>query len=156
WEQVDPKPEGDHVRLADPLHLIYLANFHVDPISLNAGFGGTLLLRKDGKAKLLHDDRLKAPAAAAHVEDREQGPWYDGQCPGKGPRQLALLSRVNPEGAGLRFHDRPGDPAASSVVGTLTSMRRQKDPDEIALLRLCMRASEAGHAWGRANVRPGM
>jgi Xaa-Pro aminopeptidase len=35
-------------------------------------------------------------------------------------------------------------------------MRRQKDPDEIAVLRQCMRAGEAGHAWARANARPGM
>jgi Xaa-Pro aminopeptidase len=35
-------------------------------------------------------------------------------------------------------------------------MRRQKDPDEIALLRQCMRATEAGHAWARANIRAGM
>src|SRR5438128_7389761 len=35
-------------------------------------------------------------------------------------------------------------------------MRRQKYPDEIELLRRCMRATEAGHAWARANVKPGM
>jgi Xaa-Pro aminopeptidase len=35
-------------------------------------------------------------------------------------------------------------------------MRRQKDPDEVDQLRRCMHAGEAGHAWARANVRPGM
>jgi hypothetical protein len=157
WERLDPKPEGDHLRLADPLHLVYLANFHVDPISLNAGFGGALLLRRDGQAKLLHDDRLKAPAARAFVEEHVQVPWYDGQSPGKGPRQLALLGAVNPATpGGARIHDRPGDPYASTLVTTLAQMRRQKDDDEIALLRRCMRATDAGHAWARANVRPGM
>ncbi len=58
WERLDPPPDGDHLRLSDPIHLMYLANFHVDPFSLGAGFGGYLLLRKDGSAKLLHDDRL--------------------------------------------------------------------------------------------------
>ena len=62
WQRLGRQFEGDHVRLADPLHLIYLANFHVEPISLNAGFGGALLLRRDGHARLLHDDRLKAHA----------------------------------------------------------------------------------------------
>jgi Xaa-Pro aminopeptidase len=156
WERLGPWPDGDHVRLADPLHLIWLANFHVEPISLNAGFGGTLLLRRDGQAKLLHDDRLKNAAASAHVEERVQVPWYDGQSPGKGPRQIALVSSVNPTGSGLHIHDRAGDPAAAQVVSTLASLRRQKDPDEIAIFRQCMRATEVGHAWARTNVKPGM
>src|SRR2546421_11432395 len=107
WAQLQPRPDSDHLRLADPLHLMYLANFHVDPISLNAGFGGYLLLRRDGHAKLLHDDRLTKPAAQAHVEERSVVPWYDGQSPGRGPRQLALLQEGNPAHARLRIHDRP-------------------------------------------------
>ncbi|MBY0228036.1 MAG: Xaa-Pro peptidase family protein [Gemmataceae bacterium] len=155
WQRLDPRPEGDHLRLADPLHLAYLAGFTVDPISLNAGFGAVLIVREDGHARLLHDDRLKANAAAAHVDERVVAPWYDGQTPGKGARQLALVGSANPSG-GMRFHDRPGDPYAATVVGTLARMRRQKDADEIDLLKRCMRATEAGHAWGRANARAGM
>jgi hypothetical protein len=156
WGQLDPPPDSDHLRLSDPIHLAYLANFHVDPFSLGAGFSGYLLLRQDGRAKLLHDDRLPKSAAQAHVEERVVVPWYNGQSPGRGPRQLALLKTVNPSHDGLRIHDRPGDPYAATVIRTLAEMRRQKDPDEIEQLRRCMRATEAGHAWARANVRPGM
>src|SRR5205823_7460093 len=156
WERLDPKPDTDHLRLADPIHLMYLANFHVDPFSLGAGFGGYLLLRRDGRAKLLYDNRLPPSAASAHVEDRAIIPWYDAQSPSRGPRQLALLEGVNPSHAGLRVHDRPGDPYAATVIQALADLRRQKDPDEVDLLRRCMRAGEAGHAWARANVRPGM
>jgi Xaa-Pro aminopeptidase len=156
WERLDPKPDTDHVRLADPVHLTYLANFSVDPFSLGAGFGGFLLVRKDGRAKLLHDNRLPQSVEQAHVEEREVVPWYDGQSPARGPRQLALLEAVNPAHAGLRFHDRPGDPYAATLIETVAALRRQKDPDEVELLRRCMRAGEAGHAWARVNVRPGM
>jgi Xaa-Pro dipeptidase len=155
-ERLEPATEGDHLRLSDPIHLMYLANFHVDPFSLGAGFGGVLLLRKDGHAKLLHDNRLPKTAEQAYVEEQVSVPWYDGHTPGHGPRQLALLQGVNPTQAGLRIHDRPGDPYAATVVQTLADMRRQKDPDEIALLNQCMRATEAGHAWARAHVQPGM
>ena len=155
WKLLDPRPETDHLRLADPLHLAYLAGFTVDPISLNAGFGGVLIVREDGNARLLASDRLKAPAEAAHVDERTIVPWYDGQTPGKGPRQLALVGPANPAG-GMRFHDRPGDPYAATATGTLARMRRQKDADEIELMKQCMRATEAGHAWGRANARAGM
>ena len=156
WQQLDPPPDSDHVRLADPIHLAYLANFSVDPFSLGAGFGGYLLVRKDGHAKLLHDNRLPQSVEAAHVEDRAVVTWYDGQSPARGPRQLALLGSVNPAHTGLRIHDRPGDPYAATVIHTLAEMRRCKDPDEISLMRQCMRATEAGHAWARAHVRPGM
>lgn len=156
WQQLNPAPEGDHLVLGDPIHLMYLANFFVDPFSLGAGFRGYLLVRKDGHAKLIHDNRLPASVEQAHVEERRVVPWYDGQSPGRGPRQLAVLESVNPWGSGLRTHDRVGDPYALTVCSTLAAMRRRKDPDEVELLRRCMRAGEAGHAWARANVRPGM
>jgi hypothetical protein len=156
WQSLDPRPEGDHLRLADPIHLMYLANFQVDPFSLGAGFGGYLLVRQDGHAKLLHDNRLPKSVEEAHVEERVVVPWYDGQSPGRGPRQLALLASVNPAHAGLRIHDRPGDPYAATAIRTLAELRRRKDPDEVALLRRCMRATEAGHAWAREHIKPGM
>ena len=58
WNRLDPPPDSDHLRLSDPIHLAYLANFSVRSIQPGHGFGGYLLLRKDGHAKLLHDDRL--------------------------------------------------------------------------------------------------
>jgi Xaa-Pro aminopeptidase len=156
WEKLDPRPDNDHLRLHDPMHLMYLANFAVDPFSLGAGFGGYLLLRKDGHAKLIHENRLPDSVADAHVEEREVVTWYDGQSPARCARQLAVLEAVNPTQSGLRIHDQPGDPYATTLIETLASLRRAKDPDEIALLRQCMRATEAGHAWARANIRPGM
>jgi Xaa-Pro aminopeptidase len=156
WQRLDPLPDSDYLLLTDPIHLTYLANFWVDPFSLGGGFGGALLVRQDGRAKLLHDNRLPKSAEQAHVEERRVVPWYDGQSPGRGPRQLALLDAVNPHGAGLRVHDRPGDPYAATVISTLANLRRQKDPDEIDCLRACMRVTEAGHAWARAHVQPSM
>ncbi len=156
WELLNPPPDADYLLLGDPLHLMYLASFWIDPISLNAGAPAYLLLRKDGHAKLIHDNRLAGRAEAAHVDDRRSVPWYDGQTPGHGPRPLACLADVNPTRTGLHIHDRPGDPYAATVISTIARMRRQKYDDEIALLRRCMQATDAGHAWARANLRPGM
>jgi hypothetical protein len=156
WQELDPKPESDHLRLGDPIHLMYLASFFVDPFSLGAGFGGYLLLRPDGHATLIHDNRLPKSVEQAHVDERRVVPWYDGQSPAQGPRQLAPLARVNPEGSGLRIHDRVGDPYASIVINTIANMRRRKDADEIALLSRCMRATEAGHTWALTHIKPGM
>ncbi len=156
WQRLDPPPDGDHLRLTDPVHLTYLANFYVDPFSLGAGFGGCLILRRDGHAKLLHEDRLPDSVQAAHVEERVVVPWYDAQTPARMPRQLALLATTNPSGHGLRFHDRVGDPYAPVLIGSIAEMRRQKDPDEVEVLRRAMRAGGAGHAVARQVVRPGI
>lgn len=156
WERLDPPPQADYLLLADPIHLAYLAGFWVDPISLGGGFPGYLLVRRDGFAKLLHDDRMPSSVQAAQVDETRVVPWYDGQSPGKGPRQLAVIASVNPARGGMTIHDRPGDPYAATVIHALAEMRRAKDPDEIAVLAACMRATEAGHAWARAHVRAGM
>lgn len=156
WRELNPPPDHDYLLLADPIHLQYLANFWVDPISLGGGFSGFLLLRKDGHAKLLHDNRLPRSVDDAHVDERKVVAWYDGQSPSKGPRQVAVLDDVNPTRHGLQIHDRPGSPYAATLVNTIARMRRQKDEDEVAALDRCMKSTDAGHAWALANIRPGM
>ncbi len=156
WRDLNPPPDHGYLLLADPIHLAYLANFWVDPISLGAGFPGYLLLRKDGHAKLLHDNRLPETVKDAHVDETVVVPWYDGQSASICPRQLAPLRDVNPTRHGLQIHDRPGSPYAATLINTISRLRRQKDPDEIAVLRHCMSATDAGHAWARANIAPGM
>src|SRR5437588_6825358 len=150
WQKLDPPPESDYLLLSDPVHLMYLANFWVDPISLGAGFGGYLMVRKDGHAKLLYDNRLPHSIDESHVEERRPVVWYDGQSPAHGPRQLAVLESVNPSRTGLRVHDRPGDPYAAVVIHAIAEMRRRKYADEIALMRRCMAVTEAGQSWSRA------
>ena len=140
--------------LADPLHLRYFANFFVDPISLGGDFGGLLVIRRDGHATVYHDRRLPPSVNAAHVDERVDVPWYDGQTPGAGPRRLALLSAV--QHAGGRIHDAVTDRLGPTVIAAVERMRRRKDADEIEALQSCMRAAEAGHAWARRAVRPGM
>src|SRR5260370_5085580 len=105
-KQLNLQSADDYLLLADPIHLMYLTNFFVDPFSLGGGFRGYLLVRRDGHAKLIHDNRLPGSVEEAHVEERRVVDWYDGQSPAHGPRQLAPLESVNPRGSGLRVHDR--------------------------------------------------
>src|SRR6185369_3363038 len=130
WRDLNPPPDHGYLLLSDPIHLAYLANFWVDPISLGAGFPGYLLLRKDGHAKLLHDNRLPESVKQAHADETVVIPWYDGKSPSHGPRQLAPLRDVNPTRQGLQIHDRPGASYAATLVNAIARMRRQKDADE--------------------------
>src|SRR5262245_40258050 len=79
WASFRDKVDVAELVLADPIHLRYLANFSVDPFSLGADFGGLLVLRPSGETILYHDRRLPESARAAHVDQREEIQWYDGQ-----------------------------------------------------------------------------
>jgi Xaa-Pro aminopeptidase len=147
------KPAGPVV-LADPIHLRHLANFHVEAISLAADFGGLLVLRPDGHATLVYDSRLPKSVELAHADERTVVTWYTGQEPGQGPRRMILRPAL--DAAGGRVHDSLDDPMAPQIQGILADLRRRKDADEVEQLKACMRATDAGHAWARANLKPGM
>jgi Xaa-Pro aminopeptidase len=149
------KPVGAIV-LADPAHLRYFANCYLEAFSLGADFGAFLVLASDGRTTLVHDNRVPKTVVAAHVDEQKPVTWYTGLAPGHGPRQMITRSALEAAGTGGRIHDSLGDPLAPQIYAITTEMRRRKDPDEVEQLRACMRATEAGHAWARANVKPGM
>lgn len=156
WERAGGQADSGHLLLAGRQHLMYLANFWVDPVSSGAAFGGLLRLGPDGHATLFHDSRLPVSAKEAHADETRVIPWYDGQSPPAVPRRLALEAALKAAGQPTRVHDRPEDPMGPPITDAVTALRRQKDPDEIALLRRCMEATAAGHAWAREHIRPGL
>ena len=134
------------ILLGDPLHLCYFANAYWDPFSLGADYGGSLLIEPDGHTKLFYDSRSPKSVDAAFADEKEITKWYDGQSPGRGTRRLIGWSSV----------PRSLECEGPKIYSILDDLRRSKDLDELALLRRCMRVTEAGQAWARANVQPGM
>jgi Xaa-Pro aminopeptidase len=157
FDRLKLSESADHVVLGDPAHLRYFANFSPEPISSSADFGGLLLVRRDGHATLFRDNRIPGLAVkSAHVDEDRAVPWYDGQTPGRMPRQLVPYEALAAAIGSPRVHDHPADPLGPAVVRTIAEMRRQKDADELDLLRRCMLAGKAGMDWAKANVKPGM
>ncbi|GIW84433.1 MAG: aminopeptidase [Gemmataceae bacterium] len=140
------------VVLADPIHLRYLAGFHVEAIHQHADFGAILVLFPNGDGRLYYDSRL--PGASAQVEQHEALVWYDGQSPGRGPRRLIFEPILNQYGG--RIHDALTDPQAREIHTAISQLRRAKDEDELEMIRRCLRATEAGHAWARQHLQAGM
>ena len=160
--------------IADPRHVKYLANFWIPPFSFSGGERALLLLERDGKATLLGDNfSLKSSMCEAFVDAEVVEKWYDHQHSVtnrdhvlfRAVSQIAsnLKGRIGavesewlPVGALDAIGD--GDIRLSNVsLGTeLRTLRRSKEPDEIALLEECMRATDIGQAWARANIKPGM
>lgn len=165
--------------IADPRHVKYLANFWIPPFSFSGGERALLLLERDGsnpagKATLLGENfSMKSSMSEPFVDAEVIEKWYDHQHSVtnrdhvlfRAVSQVAgrLKGRVGaieaewlPTGALDAIGD--GDIRLSNIsLGTeLRTLRRSKEPDEIALLEQCMRATDVGQAWARANIRAGM
>ncbi len=140
--------------LSNPLNLRYFANYYVEPISQHADFAALLAIRSDGHTTLIHDSKMPKTIDLAFVDERTALTWYTGQEAAIGSRSMLLQPSL--EKLGGRIHDSLADPLAPELFGIVTDLRRRKDPDEIEVLKICMRATDAGHAWCRANIAAGM
>lgn len=155
WQRLDVPADVPVLVLADPIHLAYFAAAYADPISLGTPMPAVLLVRRDGSATLVTDRRAAPSVTAALVEEKVTTNWYEGPTPGSGPRQLAIDAELAELGV-TGIHDCFGNPLHAALTRAVAEMRRAKDADEVAALRACMAACDAGHAWARANLAAGM
>lgn len=156
WARAGSAVDGDTIVLQDLTHLRYFANFYVSPYHFGGESGGVLVVRRDGSALLIHGNKVPPSVKTAHADEIIVVPWYDGQSPANCPRPLALLEALKRTTGSARVNDSFPDPLAPLMFTTIADMRRAKDPDEVSVLRRCMAACEAGHAWALANIRSGM
>ena len=182
WESLPRDVEW--ILVADPRHVQYLCNFWVQPLSFSGGERGWLCLERTGAATLLGDNfALRAGVHKPYVDREIVEKWYDHkhsvihrdhalvnalrqlQPELKGRRGL-IEAEYLPVAAGDLLALPPESRTASqeaadgpiySDLGTaIRVVRRRKEPDEIALLRQCMRAGEAGMARAKELIRPGV
>ncbi len=169
--------------VADPRHVQYLCNFWVQPLSFSGGERGWLLLERDNGTTLLGDNFAIRSAAHDPYVDRESvGAWYDhkhavinrdhallnalrqvvGQINGRPglieAEWLPCAALAILEGTEVRYSaEQESDTGNLFDLGTiLRSLRRSKEQDEIDLLRVCMKAGDAGQARLREIIRPGI
>jgi Xaa-Pro aminopeptidase len=184
WEAVPSAYEW--VLIADPRHVLYLSNFWINPLTFSAGERCWLLLEREGKATLLGDNfSLRSRAADPFVDDEVMVKWYDhkhsvinrdhallkaaeqvadrlyGRCGAVEAEWLPVgafeLLGLDHEQHSVRREAKDlGKPGAVDLGTTLRALRRQKHDDEIALLKECMRAGEAGMVRLREIIRPGI
>ena len=154
WQALDPPPEADYLLLSDPIHLMYLANFYVDPISLGGGFPGLFAWSATtATPSCCTMTSLPHSVEEAHVEERRPVAWYDGQSPAMAhaslPSWRASIRRAR---------------ACASTIGPAIRMPRSLStpsprcaakniPTRWHSCAAACAATEAGHAWARANVQ---
>ena len=161
------------VLIADPRHVQYFANFWVNPISFSTCERGLLLLERAGRATLFADNFSRRSAVATPCVDAEQiGTFYDhkhsvqnrdhvlfAQLKSILPQMKSKRGLVEAEWLPVMVCDSLDlgiETRALELGSLIRQLRRQKEPDEIALLERCMRACEAGHARALEVIQPGM
>jgi Xaa-Pro aminopeptidase len=172
WDALSERP--DWLLIADPAHLNYLAGYFSSPFEFRTcDAAAVLLLGADGSSILVADNLLQPYAAAAHVDEIAAPVWYECRTSAPDRRGLlvrAVLDRLRGDAgplvgveaahvpAGIVEGLRARHPALrlTELAGTLRTLRRRKDADELVLIRRSMAAGDAAHAAALAGVRPGM
>jgi Xaa-Pro aminopeptidase len=166
------KSPAQWILLGDPRHLMYLANFPVEPISWSSPPPGLLLIEESGHSTLFVDNLAVRNAETIWVDKLEVVPWYTHRDSASDRRRavidyfLARLPKAIPETVALETSSVPAGVLSAitrQFSGTtivpidqeLLKMRRVKWPDELALLSRCIAAGEAGHARSWEVVRAG-
>ena len=173
WERVRETPGGEAVRallVTDPRHLVYLADYFPTPFVFRSyGQSAALLIDAEGNAILFADANCRLFAEEAFVEERVLFTWYDGKqsAPARkasfaGHLALECQWRLGDARVGVEPSSLPLG-VAEKLTGTkfdvepiLHAMKRNKDADEIAILRQSMEAGVAGYLAARQHVEPGM
>lgn len=158
----------DWLLVADPRHVCYLSGFWVNPLSFSNGERSLLLLKRDGSSTLFAENFTRRTAVCdPFVTDEVIGKWYDHKNSVVN-RDDALFSAFAEthktldgakgivEGEVLAASIVAGASVRSDLGHAIRDLRRSKHPDEIELLKRCMRAGDAGHARALEVFRPGM
>ena len=170
---IELEPSAEWAIIADPRHLMYLANFPVEPIFWSSPPPGLLLIKQDGWAMLVTDNLAARRLDNLWVDRVEIVPWYNhadspgdrrlaviqhflGSLPGPIPKSIAIESRAVPYELLSRLKEKSPETMFISMDEYLLTMRRKKHPDELELIRRCIRAGEAGHARSWEVVRSGV
>ena len=163
--------------IGDPRHIQYFCDFRPNPISFSADQRSLLLLERSRGATLLADNFTRRTAITDPWVDREiVVPWYTHRKSViNRDHALALAldevqatwsactGLVEAEAVSLSLAEKLQGHVATRLdgddgltVGSLIrDLRRSKLPDEVALLRTCMRAGAAGHAAAFSVAKAG-
>ncbi len=160
--------------IGDPSHLIYFAGFAVSDFVFRSNDGAALLVLTRDRALLVADSMLKMFFDGVHVDEIVAPTWYDGRHPAphrrgklvetaletiahKAPEasRIGIELGATPSGIVEGLRSRRSDCRFLDLDPIIRSLRRRKDPDELALIERAIRAGEAGHAEAIARITPG-
>ncbi len=163
----------DVLIVGDPSHMIYFAGYAPSPFVFRTVESSAVLVLEPGRATLVADDMVGPFVEGSFVDERVAPVWYDGRhsapyrrgqlvqsalgrlasMPG---RRIGVEAAAVPAGVveGLRAA-RPGLEIVD-FSPLIRPLRRAKDPDEVDVMRMSIRAGEAAMDAALREVKPGM
>jgi len=159
--------DANLIIVTNPRHIQYFTGLYISPLALSAWGNNFLIIDpyQDNKATLLVHNFIAAEAQKAQVDEVIIWTWYDvAQNPGVPVFSHAmdeLNIRLPVGGRGIAAEKgwlpwNTGVTEMTDITPTILQMRRQKDADELTLIREAVRVNAAGHAAGRAMIQPGV
>jgi len=160
------------VIISNPRHVKYFSNIWVNPVSFSAGQSVWLHMERSGKVTALADNfTLKSLSGEPYVDESVSETWYDMKH-SVGNRDYKQATALKKQFGALdlangaidsdslpaaAFETVSGDSESNIKLGdVIKHLRRQKEADEVAHLKTCMEATEAGHKAALTFVRPGI
>jgi Xaa-Pro aminopeptidase len=168
-EKLIASTQADLFIINNPRHIFYFSGLFVTQLLLSGwGLNSLLIDSSTGKTTLIIQNNLKGQAGAAQVDEVIDWLWYDGGSASISGVDLfgGAVDALNQQivsYAGKRIGVEMGWlPFGAKVDHSLDinpailALRRQKHPDELALIREAIAAVEAGHRAARDFIRPGV
>lgn len=168
-EQLITAAGVDLLVINNPRHIFYLTGMFSTQLLLSAWGPLTLLIdARTGNSTLIAHDAIQSQTPDADVDEVVIWPWYNsaqaagpgGDLFGDGLKALnANLPDLTGKRVGVEMGWLPyGTPISNPVDlnPVFATMRRHKQPDELALIREALAVSEAGHRAVRQTIRPGV
>lgn len=152
--------------VTSPESLIYLANYAPSPFVFNAVESAAALILYRDRSILIADNLLRPFLDCGFADEVVALEWYTGKksAPPRGEQLIEAVRERLRSGPRRRVGAESLGPGSMGVDGQPTflldpvirTLRRTKDPDEMALIRDSARAGEAAHAAANARMKAGM
>ena len=157
----------DLIIISNPRHIQYLTGLFISPIGLGSWGSDFLLIdTRTGKSTLLLHSFVDTRGIDIHVDELLIWDAYSLKTPGAAALHTEGLKRLNRNLKQRRFHTVGIEagflPFGTDVVNTvdmtplLLELRREKDQDELDLIKEGICAIEAGHRTARETIQPGI
>lgn len=159
--------DADLLIISNPRHIQYFCGLYITPLALS-GWGQNFLLidtRRNQTTLLVHNF-IAGDAQKAHVDQVQVWRWYDAATASATNLHRDAVEELNrqiglhqPRQVGIELGSLPFGAAVPrwlDIGDHILTLRRQKDPDELALIQKTVTAIAAGHRAAREVLAPGM
>jgi Xaa-Pro aminopeptidase len=158
--------QAEWIIISNPRHLLYLCGLYCTPLELSSwGTNFLVINTRSGHTTLIAHSFIQSAAMTAYYDDlvlwrsydashTPTADWFQGAV-----NQLNLFTQnYGIQQAACEYGWLPHGVLVQPVLDVnpiLERMQRQKDADELALIRRNVQVVEAGHLAARQTIRPG-